>query len=234
MMSFAVSGAQPSLEPPLLDPKLGPIFDCLGDLSVLKEPSWASTLTVPDLQARNARILQLIELINRLAQLYRTSYRALMATSSSMTTFTRLCCSVEHRLMSIKMPMEGLAISRDSDAQIHEAARVAALLCTTHCFRKMMSRSAIYTSLQRRLRRRIMAMRDIETVQESSTRLLLWTACMGSTTAGDHDPQWYGPVVRRCMGALGLWEMDEVRACCDDYVWDSSWTLDYHVPAAVS
>ncbi|KAI1113552.1 hypothetical protein F5Y14DRAFT_417578 [Nemania sp. NC0429] len=220
LISVTISGSRPGIECPPLDLAPSPLFDGLwGYGSLTKECS-----SEANLESSGMRIREIIQLISRLATIYRTSYNILSTTSSHMATFTHMCCAAEHRLLSLKgIPPAGSDGSSAADVFIYEAARNAALICSTHLFRQFKPRAALLVSLQKALRHSIIAcdydsLEPGSCVSMGSMRLLLWSICVGRVTA--LDPDWYTVCMKSCISNLKIQSERELRACLEEYVWE--------------
>ncbi|KAI0182426.1 hypothetical protein EV127DRAFT_57696 [Xylaria flabelliformis] len=220
LISVTISGSKPAVECPRLDLTPSPLFDGLWGYGFLTKDCSSEA----SLELSGMRIREIIQLISRFATIYRTSYKVLSTTSSHMTTFTHLCCAAEHQLLSLEViPPAGSDNSSATDVLIYEAAKNAALICSTYLFRRLRPRAAILVSLQRALRHSIMAcnydsLAHGSCVSMGSMRLLLWSICVGRVTA--LDPDWYTVCMKSCISNLKIQSEGELRACLEEYIWE--------------
>ncbi|KAI1305757.1 hypothetical protein F5Y03DRAFT_394942 [Xylaria venustula] len=191
VISATISGSKPGVECPRLDSAPSPLFDGLWGYGFLTKHCNSEASLEPSV----VRIREVIQLMSRRATMYRTSYKVLSTTSSHMTTFTNVCCAAEYQLLSLEaIPPAGSDGTSGADVLIYEAARNAALICSTYLFRRLRPQAAILVSLQQALRHSIMAC-DYDSLEHGSCvsmgnmRLLLWSICVGRVTA--LDPDWY-------------------------------------------
>jgi hypothetical protein len=223
LISVTISDSEPILEYPNPNLKTSWMLESLGELSIVTEP-WKST---SELRAIRPKLLFLIRLIRRLATLHRNSYAVLAATPSDIMVFTWLCCTVEYRLLSIDLFRNALSGPQDVDVLILDAARNAALMCSTYLFRNMRPHSAIFKSLQSRLRRNITSLNVLgwADINRDSAKLLLWVICVGSAIAV--DPEWYTSSLSRCFSNLKIRNRDELATYLDEFVWTSNIPTEY-------
>lgn len=151
-----------------------------------------------------------------------------------MLTFIRLCLAVEHRLMTIKIPPTHLDTPQDPEIFVYEAARIAALMSSTHLFRKMRSASPVHMSLQQRLRKIIASFEAQRTscLGQDCAELLLWALCVGTATAV--DPLVYEGSLCLQIELLGLRGWNELRKCLEKYLWTESMHKEALVSMATS
>lgn len=220
LISVTISRSKPGVERPRLDSTPSPLFDGLWGYSFLTKHCNSEA----SLESNRMRIREIIQLISRLATMYRTSYKVLSTTSSHMTTFTHVCCAAEHQLLSLELiPPAESDSSSGADVLIYEAARNAALICSTYLFRRLRPQAAILVSLQQALRYSIMAcdhdnLEHGSCVSMGSMRLLLWSICVGRATA--LDPNWYTVYMKSCISNLKIQSERELRACLEEYIWE--------------
>jgi hypothetical protein len=223
LISVAISGSQPLIERPNIGSDMSVVFKDIEELWIPTK-RWHST---SDLESIRPRILALIELTSRLANLYRTSHDALIEVTGNMMTFTQLCCAIEHHLLSINLLPTAAGInSLDPLIFINEAARNSALLCSAYLFKNMNLDSTLFKKLQFGLRRSITSLDALRatTIEKASEILLLWAICVGVTTTC--DPEWYATHLYRCILNLEIQSLDELRMYLGEYVWEGKMCIE--------
>ncbi|KAI1357788.1 hypothetical protein F5Y08DRAFT_323383 [Xylaria arbuscula] len=220
LISVTISRTKPGVECPRLNSAPSPLFNGLwGDGFLTKNCNSEASL-----ESIGTRIREIIQLISRLATMYRTSYKILTTTSSHMNTFTNACCAAEHQLHSLQVTPPAVSDgSGGDDLLIYEAARNAALIYSTYLFRKLRPQAAIFVSLQQALRHSIIAcdfdgLEHWSYISMNSMRLLLWSICVGRVTA--LDPDWYTVCMKSCISMLKIQSERELRACLEEYIWE--------------
>lgn len=136
--------------------------------------------------------------------------------SSSMSALTELSAAIEYRL-SIARPPPGNGDS--PEILLHEACRLALLICVSYTFRSFCASTMILASLSGRLTRLLQSHLSSLTknLNIEEKRMLLWIACVGGKPASERSL--YAHLVLDMMSDINIVPIFELDALLEEFVW---------------